>query len=269
MSVGGEVERRVDGRFRRLIADPLTMRIVLPVVTTTVVATALSAFLIFGKFDRSLSEFEQSRFTFALGNIGAVFVRDLDLGLDLEQIGNAQAVLERQASMNPDIAALALFNARGQVLAHVGVKPLGEIPASWLARNEASGSRLWSVASKDAQIVGLRLSNSFDQTVGGVLLGYSGGLHQELADRMARDLALGAVGVAGLAVLISFLVSVLLISRVHRTLGKLNAQLQSGDEAAQQLRQVAHSALDELEAANAKVAAMIEPGERNATAHQP
>jgi hypothetical protein len=256
-------------RIREILADPLNIRIVLPVMLITVLATALSAFLIFGKFDRSLTQFEQSRYAFVLSNIRSVFLRDLDLGLNLNQIGNAQTVLDRQASDDPDIVALVLFDGRGHVLARAGAQRFKDVPPGWVGLNKAAAKHLWTTSEHNMMIAGLRLTNNFGVTVGGLAVGYSRAAHEAVLARMARGLTAATVVIATGAVLLTFLVSMALILKVRRTLNGVENEL-SGDEAyadgsaAAQVRSVAQAALKEIDAVNDQVSALSKTEGQNA-----
>jgi hypothetical protein len=255
-----------------VFSAPLNTRVVLPVVLTTVLATVLSAFLIFGKFDRSVSEFEFSRYSFLLEDIQVVFVRDLDMGLELDQIGNAQALLERHISDGQGVVALILFDPRGHVLARAGAWQLGTVPAAWVASNEAGGHRPWTAKADELLVAGMRLSNNFGKTVGGVALGYSRAPHQALLSGMAHNLTVAAAVISSGAVLLSFLLASLLISRTQKALKSLSDELATleGDGVADQgsitsrFRNAALSALDDINAANAEILGLTEEGKTDA-----
>ncbi len=245
-------------RLMSALTAPLNRRVVLPVVLTSVMATLLTAFLIFGKFDRSLSEFELSRYAFLLEDIQVVFVRDLDMGLGLDQIGNAQALLERHLSTGQGIVALVLFDARGAVLARAGVWQFGSVPGAWVARNESGGNRSWTAAADGDLVTGMRLSNNFGKTVGGVALGYSRAPHQAVLVGMAHKLTVAATVISAGVVLLSFLLSSLLIARTQTALQELKEELSAGEDGAEgsvtlRFRQAALSALEDIEAANTEI----------------
>ena len=239
---------------------------------TSVMATLLTAFIIFGKFDRSLSEFELSRYTFLLEDIQVVFVRDLDIGLGLDQIGNAESLLRRHISSGQGVIALALFDARGHVLARVGAWQFSQVPGTWIARNDSGGNRPWTVATDDVLVAGMRLSNNFGMTVGGVALGYSRAEHQALLTEMAHKLTLAATVISVGVVLLSFLLSSLLIARTRNALKCLGEELSvdGTDEAGNdesitwRFRSATVSALDDIHAANAEILGISEKGKTDA-----
>lgn len=255
--------------LRRLItglSSPLNTRVVFPVVLTSVMATLLTAFLIFGKFDRSLSEFELSRYAFLLEDIQLVFVRDLDMGLGLDQIGNAESLLERHISSGQGVAALALFDARGRVLAGAGAWKFAEVPGSWVARNEGGVNRPWTAGTDEVLVAGMRLTNNFGKTVGGVALGYSRAPHQALLSGMAHKLTVAAVVISVGVVLLSLLLSSLLLARTQKALRLLEEELSpesagavADDESiTTKFRAAATSALKDISAANAEILALTE-----------
>ncbi len=245
------------------LTAPLHTRVVLPVVLTSVLATLLTAFLIFGKFDRSLSEFEQSRYAFLLDDIQLVFDRDLDMGLDIDQIGNAQELLERRLSGGQGVEALVLFDARGHVLARAGGWSFADVPGAWLARNETSGNRFWTAPAGDTLVTGMGLFNNFGKAVGGVALGYSRAPHQALLASMAQKLTFAASLISGAVVLLSFLLSSLLINRTRTALNDLKHDLseteathevpEDQDSIAQRFKNAARAALEDINAANTEL----------------
>ena len=235
-------------------------------------ATLLTGFLIFGKFDRSLSEFELSRYSFLLEDMQAIFVRDLDIGLGLDQIGNAESLLARHISSAQGVTALALFDARGHVLARVGSWRFSELPVAWVALNNGGGSRPWMAAADDVLVAGMRLSNDFGITVGGVVLEYSRAEHQALLSGMAHKLTLAATVISIGVVVLSFLLSSLLIARTRKALKCLEDELKvdkagpilDDESITQRFRSATAAALEDIHAAQAEILGMSEKGNPDA-----
>ena len=79
----------------------LQARIVAPVMLVAALAVALSAFLNYGKFLRTFTELEASRFVFIASDIDGVIEGGLDLGVSLRGMVTAQAVIEDEAQRDP------------------------------------------------------------------------------------------------------------------------------------------------------------------------
>lgn len=239
-------------------------RIVAPVMLVTVLAVALAAFLNYGKFVRTYSAIEESRFAFVADDIRSVIEGGLDLGVPLAELVAAQPMIEREAAKDPQIVGIALFDEGGRMVFRTGDS--GETaPAAWLTALRASDGR-WADDSGATLVAGARLSNDSRQLVGGIAVLYSRQVHEALTARVARSLAFGGIASAAAAAVLAHLGVSLLLRRLRREVGGLRTALEGGEgfpapEPAE-ARKAAEQAVSEIDATAAEIERLAGGGGR-------
>lgn len=206
-------------------------RIIAPVMFVTALAVALSAFLNYGKFLRTFTDIEASRFAFVAGDIKTVIEGGLDLGVSLRGMVTAQTVIADEADREPQIYGIIVFNDDGRILYHTGKSPfdsaIATVPAPWVAALNSRDPN-WTAVEGDVAVAGTRLSNDIRQTVGGVAVLYSRETRLQMLRTMAEKLALAAVFAGVVTALINWLGVSILIRRARREIGRADAALQDG-----------------------------------------
>lgn len=234
-------------------------RIIAPVMLVTVLAVALSAFLNYGKFVRTFSAIEESRFAFVADDIRTVIEGGLDLGVPLAELVAAQSRIEREAAKDPQIVGIAVFDAAGRVVFHSGdMGAAAEMaPVSWLTALRAAESR-WADDSGAALVAGARLSNDSRQLVGGIAVLYSRHAHEVLTARVARSLTVGGMVSAAAAALLAHLGVSLLLRLLRREVSGLRTALEGSDGGCPapepaEARRLAEQAVSEIDATAAEI----------------
>jgi hypothetical protein len=198
----------------------LRVQIVWPVILVAVLAIGLSALLNYGKFLRTLSALEGSRFTFIVSDIKGSIEGGLDLGVPLLALATAQDVIEREASKESQIDAIIVFDGNGNVLFRTGRNvSLTRVPQTWIVAMEKS--REWFSALGADLVAGTRLTSDIGQTVGGVAVLYPRDLLDGTARRAAERLVFGAVIVSLVTGAAAFPVVSWLLARVRRDVHRL------------------------------------------------
>jgi hypothetical protein len=235
-------------------------RIIVPVMFVTGLAVGLSAFLNYGKFLRTFTELEASRFAFVAGDLKTVIEGGLDLGVSLRGMVTAQTVIEDEAQREPQIYGIIVFNDDGRILYRTGKTPfntaIAVVPVGWVTALNGRDPN-WTAVEGDVAVAGTRLSNDIRQTVGGVAVLYSRETRMQMLRVMAEKLAVAAVVAGLITVLINWLGVSILIRRARREIGQADAALKegTGDTAStfDAARRMGDTALEEIAAVAGEV----------------
>jgi hypothetical protein len=232
---------------------PVSVRLSLAVSLVLLLSVAVTAALNVLKFDQVMEGLENSRYGFLTRDITTAFEANLGLGLPLEQIENATAILERQAALDPAITRIEVFGSDGQVLYSTVGSSRG-----WVAEHlEATGG---SGPAPGENLTSRPIVNDFGQPVGTVVL-YRSSRLAEARDAEIRETLLQAVTAAMLAgVLIVILGASRLLRDVRRRLREaaaaLHAAMRGGSPASSRetaLAAAAAEALAEIDAVEAEL----------------
>ncbi len=208
-------------------------RIIAPVMFVTALAVALSAFLNYGKFLRTFTELEASRFAFIAGDIKTVIEGGIDLGVSLRGMVTAQSVIEDAADRDSQIYGIVVFNDSGRILYHTGKSPfdpaITTVPVGWVAALNGRDAN-WTAVEGDVAVAGTRLSNDIRQAVGGIAVLYAQETRQQMLRIMAEKLALAAVIAGVVTALINWLGVNILIRWARRDIATADAALRDGLE---------------------------------------
>lgn len=164
---------------------PLHFSVVIALVLA--LAAATTAMLDVLKFQQIIEGFEESRYSFVARDIEGVLEQNLNLGLPLDQIDNAQELIERQLGLDSDLTSIAIFDPAGGILYQASRLPQGSVQA--LLADKASGIR-------DERFVSSPVANDFGQVVGGVMVRYSGTSAARREERILRAMAIATIGAA-------------------------------------------------------------------------
>lgn len=217
-----------------MMISGLSIRITAPIVLISALAIGLTAFLNFGKFERTFSDLERSRLQFLIGDLRANIETGLNLGLALKGLANAQAAIDFEARKDPGILSISLYDETGLVVFHTG-QALGSsaIPAAWKLASSARTGRNWQATEADAFVVGTGLSSVVGLDAGGVALRYSRQAHGKVVDSVSRELGLAAAAGIGITAVIAIFGISVLVVRNNRKLSRIEQALRqlSGEAA--------------------------------------
>jgi hypothetical protein len=205
----------------------LSFKITAPIVLIAVLATGLTGFLNLGKFERTLSELENSRTQFVVSDIHANLETGLALGLSLKGLANAQEVIDFEASKDPSILSISIYDEMGTVAFHTG-QPLTspKVSPSWKPPAGDKNGTNWRISTADEHIVGTNLVSVIGAPIGGLALRYSQRQHNDLVQSLADSLLLSsAVGIA-VTTAVAILGIHLLIGGTGKKLERIEASLE-------------------------------------------
>ncbi len=203
----------------------LNLKIVAPVILIAALAMGLSAFLNYGKFQRTFTDLESSRFAFALNNIRDTVESGLDLGLSLENLANAEGVIEAEAAKDPQIALIVIFDDKGSVVHRSGNAEITKIPPTWTSEITLNPDKAWRVNEPETLVLGVPLVNNFGQIAGGIALRSDWSEQLALLQQMATRLMLGAIIITAITALITLIVVRFLVQHTQKTLAKMDKDL--------------------------------------------
>ncbi len=192
----------------------LSSKVGVSVFFSIVVAVGLVAMLTYLKAQDSLARMVESRNAFVAGAVKTRLELGLGLGLELESLSNTQDVINAAVAADPNIVAIEVFSSSGRVIFGSGPEAhRPSVPASWqrLLAGDSSGES-WSIRDSSALVTGVPLTNSFDQTVGGLAISYSRQSFDATSRSMLIDIIIGCIRVLALALVVAML-SVLAVFR--------------------------------------------------------
>ncbi|MCP3671337.1 MAG: hypothetical protein GY814_13065 [Gammaproteobacteria bacterium] len=198
-----------------MIKCSLNLKIVTPVILIAAIATGLSAFLNYGKFQRTFTDLESSRFTFALNNIRNAMESGLDLGLALENLTNK----------DPQIMLIVIFDDEGKIVHLTGNSKIKKVPQAWAHEMTLTPGKVWRANEPETLVLGMPLVNNFGQIIGGVALRCDWSEQIALLKEMATNLIFGAALITAFTAFITLIMVSFLVQRTQKALVKLGRDL--------------------------------------------
>ncbi len=200
----------------------LSIKITLPIALISALAIGLTAFLNIGKFERSLTELESSRLQFVLGDLKSNLETGLDLGLALDGLGNAQAVIDAGRLQDGSILSIHVYDDAGKGIFHSGdATDSLEIPSSWKRVLQAQEGRGWYLAEGNTLVVGVPLTSNIKPNAGSIVLRYSRSVHDATLASLGKELLIASLlAIAVTAILVFFGIN-LLVAKTNRRLTRI------------------------------------------------
>ncbi|MBP2230375.1 hypothetical protein J2847_003678 [Azospirillum agricola] len=173
------------------VGGALALRTGAVVAATVALAVLLSVVLSGLKFEQKLRDVTSSRLSVVADELRRRVEFGLTLGLDLSELVDVQALVERAAS-GEEILGVEVVDERGTVLFAADRAAVGRpSPVRWDAATAPAVTGIRQQVAGDALILAAGLRDSFGQPVGAVILRSSlGGLRGRIA-RVETELAAG------------------------------------------------------------------------------
>lgn len=190
---------------------PLPLRLAILIALVLLAAVLITARLNYAKFVQVTEALDDSRYAFLAQDVKATLEASLDLGLPLEQIQNAQEVVERQRARYPEILAISVFDEQGRVL-----YTSGRTRPDLLARLQQEQS-VSGVLDGD-RIAATTLVNPFGAAVGGVAIRVSAQSAERRNDTMVASLGSAVLSAAAIGTAAVALIALVLLHGVRRRL---------------------------------------------------
>lgn len=151
--------------------------------------------------DRAYGQLAESRFLFVSNGLKSALEVNAGLGFPLHEVRQAQELIEREKAEDRQILAVEVLDQQGRSLFSTDRGTIGEEPpAAWLDALQAAGGRQWRSVDRDAVVIGVPITNDFDQTIGYVALSYSASYFDRQFDAVAEKLIWSGLGVLTLLV---------------------------------------------------------------------
>jgi hypothetical protein len=175
---------------------PLFWRSWLVVSALIALVLAVLAVLCVLQFEAILSALIRERLAILAQTTQASFRSALDLGLPLETIRNAGAILEHGKASDPGITAIHVFERTGTIVHSTAPDPPTNVRAEVLFAQRAADGARWSVETDDELFSGVTILDPASATIGGLVVVYPVTDLEAAADAMMRRLGILAVAVA-------------------------------------------------------------------------
>jgi hypothetical protein len=198
-----------------MLPMPLHFSVVIALVLA--LAAATTAMLNVLKFEQIIEGFEESRYSFVARDIEGALERNLSLGLPLDQIDNAQELIERQLGLDSDLTSIVIFDPDGAILYRTSRLPEGS------AQRLLGDAKTKGIA--DERFVSSPIANDFGQVVGGVIVRYSRTTGAQREERVLHTMAIAAISAAIAGGVILWLGAGWLLAPLRRRLAETRALL--------------------------------------------
>lgn len=181
------------------------------VYTTCILALVLGLLLTLNyfKFGNILTNVTTSRLAVINKNLESSLTRATNLGLALEELQFPDTLLKRAKESDPAIREIQVFDLSGQVLFSTGggAAP-GKVDQDILGliapvRNKDTTE--WAAHSNEQFVAGVTLYNSFDRSIGGIVLRYDRAGYKTLVEGVLEKLIAVTAALLGVAALVGCL----------------------------------------------------------------
>jgi hypothetical protein len=178
------------------------------VYTTCIIALVLGLLLTMNyfKFGNILTNVTTSRLAVINTNLEFSLSRATNLGLALDELQFADTLLKRAKNSDPAIHEIQVFDVSGKVLFSTGkAAEGGEIDKNIMAlikpvRNKDTTE--WAAHSAEQFVAGVTLYNSFDRSIGGIVLRYDRTGYMTLVEVVLEKLIMLTAAILGIAALV-------------------------------------------------------------------
>ncbi len=182
----------------------------LVILTTAIV---LAAVLNYYKFKASQTNLQISRYSFVLSEVKSIVETSLNLGLPLKQLPNIGALLTDQAAEDNSILSIDIFDQNGSALFSTDSSFIDDLVAkAWVDAAKENISDNWYVEERDANAIGLAISDNLGQIAGFVAVRYSRIEANRKLEDVAKKLALTAFIIILVATLVGIIILHFLVS---------------------------------------------------------
>lgn len=153
----------------------LMLRRIFPAIYSVVV-TSILAFIALAvlQFNQINSEMTREKVGILANRVAAPFEAAATIGLPLSSVRNADVLLERARQLDTGIEGVFLFGADGTLVTSTGAPGIDGALLGASVGDPDGTMRTWSGNTSDGYYAGVRLSSPDGNTVGGVVIAYSG-----------------------------------------------------------------------------------------------
>ena len=174
----------------------LATRITFALVVILAAGVAMMTVLSVHMFERTLSDFLNSRFEFELNDVRQRIESQIDLGIELGDLESVPRELEEYLHADEQILSIEVFDEIGTVQFSTDPSFVGDlVTEEWVSAWRASRGRgVWSDLERDARVVGVPLRDNLGRDVGSLALRYSRDFFDDSVDAQSTRLLRGLRG---------------------------------------------------------------------------
>ena len=179
--------------------------------TTCILAMVLGLLLTMNyfKYGNILTNVTTSRLAVINKNLEFSLSRATNLGLALEELQFADTLLTRVKESDPAISKIQVFDNTGKVLfSTTGNKVESSVDKSIVGLLEPlrkKDTTEWAAHTDDQFVAGITLYNSFDRSIGGVVLQYDRSSYHALVGKILEKLAIVTAILLGITALVAWI----------------------------------------------------------------
>lgn len=159
---------------RRFSAGPVLRFAVVPLLSLAFVIL-LVGLLNYFKFESTYEELAERRIGIILDRAESSIESAMGLGLKLEDVGAAQAVLDAMARQDERIVSAVIFDGKDSSVVFASrAEVIGRyIDPAWLAAQARAQGGRWRVLLEESVVVGAPLDSGYAEGIGGIAIVYS------------------------------------------------------------------------------------------------
>ena len=201
------------------MASNLTVKVGGTMAAVVVLAVALATLLNLMRFQETYERLVAQRLEVVAAEIGRTLAVGVGLGVRVEAQGNLADLLRQHAERHPDVAAMVVYDCRGQSIARQGWSAGSATP--WVDHLQKAR---WHVFDQAGLIVGLTVRDALGNCLAGVALRHDGESYVAVLDEVAsRFIRIGVI--AAVLAVFSVMAAAFYFDDRRRALLRLDADL--------------------------------------------
>ena len=205
-------------------------QVILVAVLVCLFAVGMAGFLNFFKYRSNAERILKERLVVTGTSIENSIRSSLALGLQFADLGTLPGMLERERATDDLILSIEVFDTDGKPLYSTDrLRATRNVPDAWLAAARQARGADWFVKSGTESAAGIAIENSFGLVLGYLALRYSEEEVNRSTMKVARELAVSALGVFVAAAALASIVLLAVMHRLSRDLAAVEAALRSAD----------------------------------------
>ncbi len=152
-------------------STPFATRLAAVMIAAVLAASALTISLNYFKTRRVLRTQEDLVYSFVADDLASTIEDGMNLGISLAMLQTTEQLIQRRRAAESGTLSISVFDATGAVLFDTDQFRVGRrLPPDWAP--QAAEAAEWRADAPGAFVVGARITNSFGQPAGGVVVRY-------------------------------------------------------------------------------------------------
>jgi hypothetical protein len=206
------------------------VRMILVAVLVCFFAVGMAGLLNYYKYRSTADRIVKERLLVIGNSIEGSIQSSLALGLHLSDIGTLPETMERERATDDLILGIEVFDIDAKPMYGTDrLRATRNMPEAWLAAAQRSGDQGWYVENAGDSAAGLVIKNNFGLKIGYLAVRFSDIKLRQTHDGVARELALGALGIFVLASALASAALLAVMRRLGQDIANVEAVLRSVD----------------------------------------